>query len=94
MSVRACVACAWNQDEEALSLDVRVATRSPTAAARSAKTASSGKPIPKASIVAPSVQPATMTKRNVTIPRTGCGSLQITGGIVSWRLLGNHGSRL
>jgi hypothetical protein len=35
-----------------------------------------------------------MTKRNVTIPRTGCGSLQITGGIVSWRLLGNHGSRL
>ena len=69
---------ALTQDEEVLSPEVRVATMRPVPAARSARAASSGRPIPKASGIHPNIHPATKTRRNVTIPRTGCGSLQIT----------------
>jgi len=41
----------------------------------SAKTASSGMPIPNP----PSTDPIPKITTNVTIPRTGCGSRQITG---------------
>ena len=67
-----------NQEVAARSLAVCLlaSTKAPTA--RSVSPIISGRPMPNAPM---SVAPTPHTTRNATIPRTGCGSLQITSAV-------------